>query len=72
MYTLNDFIKNLEEAKEAINSIEVKGRQNALYVIYANDKCDNMIQSLKDAIAEQVKTQEEGDINGKLDPAVSS
>lgn len=70
MYTLNELIKNLEEAKEAINSIEVKGRQNAIYVVYANDKCENMIKSLKDFIAEQIENKE-GDIDGKSNSAIA-
>lgn len=59
MYTLNDLIQNVEDVKNAVNSIEVKGRQNALLVVYAHDKCVEILKSIKDFL------NKEGETDGK-------
>ena len=59
MYTLNDLMQNIEDVKNAVNSIEVKGRQNSVLVVYANDKCVEILNSIKDFL------NKEGEMDGK-------
>lgn len=53
MKTLYDFGIEVQNIREAIDSLEVKGVKNASYVVYAYNKCNSIIQAINDVIAQQ-------------------
>lgn len=54
MKTLYDFGIEVQNIREAIDSLEVKGAKNASYVVYAYNKCNDIIQAINDVISQQV------------------
>lgn len=57
MKTIYDLGMEITKLREAFNSIEVKGEQNASYVLYGIKKCNEIIQVLNN-VAEQEKERE--------------
>lgn len=49
----------VREIREAANSIEVKGRQNAAYIVYINHQCDVLIGNFNE-MAENVSAENSG------------
>ena len=54
MISPNEIVSEIRNIKEAINRIEIKGEQNANYVLFSCQKCDMLI----DAINEVIKTRQ--------------
>ncbi len=68
MLTLMDLGNEIMKIREAIDGVEVKGRHNASLLVYAYDKCNNLIASINEA-AQQIQngTQEGAEENGEHD-----
>ena len=54
MISPNEILNEIRSIKEAINRIEIKGEQNANYVLFSCQRCDILI----DAINEVIKTRQ--------------
>lgn len=77
MQTLYDFGMEVQKIREAINSLTVKGAENASLIAYAFNKCNDIIQAINDVIESQQNppkgqngkepTEEEGEMNGEPD-----
>lgn len=77
MMTLYDFGTEVEKIRAAIDSIEVKGIQNAKLISYAFDKCSGLIEAINEAAAmqgapsedqnEEQEARKEVDVNGEPD-----
>ena len=81
MYTLYDFGLEVQKIREAINGLTVKGSDNASLVVYAFNKCNDIIKAINDVIAKQQNSPEgqngeehsemteegEGELNGEPD-----
>ncbi len=52
MFSPNDIISELKLIKEAINMIEIRGEQNANNLLFACQKCDALIKSVEQIIAD--------------------
>lgn len=73
MKTLYDFGLEVSKIREATNSLEVKGEQNASLIVYIVQKCNDIIQAINEAskaaieqesTAENQNGSEEGDSDG--------
>lgn len=53
MQTLYDFGLEVQNIREAADSIEVKGNKNASLVVYIYNKCNDIIQAINDLIEQQ-------------------
>ena len=69
MKTLYDFGIELSNIRTALNAIEVRGQQNASLLVYACDKCNELIKELNEigrSLSEtENKEQAEGDMNAE-------
>lgn len=68
MKTLYDFGIELSNIRTALNSIEVRGQQNASLLVYAYDKCGELITELNEIAktASEMETKKaEGDVNAE-------
>lgn len=71
--TLYDFGIEITKIREAINSLEVKGEQNASLIVYAFRKCNDLITAINEISSEKNEeiqngnndTQEGGEVNGQ-------
>ncbi len=69
--TLYDFGQSITKIREAVNSMEIKGRQNSAYVVYVNHACDELIEDINEIVRKaDASTQEptmdeetDGDLN---------
>lgn len=57
MQSLYDIGKTIVQIREAVNAIEVKGQENASYVVYIHGKCNDLIETLNE-IARNAAQQE--------------
>lgn len=60
MLTLMDLANEIVKIREAVDSVEVKGRQNAAALVFAYDKCNNLISSINEAM-QQIQNGSQGD-----------
>lgn len=67
MQTLYDFGIEVQKIREAINSITVKGADNASFVVYAVNKCNDIIKAINVVIEQQEQNPPESQ-NGEDDP----
>lgn len=68
MLTLMDLGNEIMKIREAVDAVEVKGRQNASLLVYAYDKCNNLIASINEAVQQiQNGTQGGTEENGESD-----
>lgn len=63
MNTLYDLAMEIARIRDAVNAIEVKGRQNASLVTYAFDKCNGLIQMINEATKELESRNKEAEEN---------
>lgn len=66
MTTLLDFAKEVLKIMDALDHLEVKGRENAKQLVYAHDKCTEIIREIN-RIAEshgQRQENQNGDEGG--------
>lgn len=52
MTTLYDIGLEIQRIREAADNLSVKGSQNASYVVYIVNKCNDMIQAINQTMAE--------------------
>lgn len=52
MKTLYDFGIAVQKIREAANSLEIKGQENAAAVVYICNQCNEIISAINQAIAE--------------------
>ena len=57
MITLKEIVEEIKVLKDVINRIEIKGEQNANFVLFSCQKCD----SLTEAINAAIKSDEAGE-----------
>ena len=57
MITLKEILEEIKLLKDVINRIEIKGEQNANFVLYSCQKCD----ALTEAINAAIKSDEAGE-----------
>lgn len=58
MITLKEITEEIKTLKEVINRIEIKGEQNANFVLYCCQKCDALTNSINEAINNENKVGE--------------
>lgn len=46
--SLYDFGQGISKIREAVNSMEIKGRQNSAYVVFVNHQCDELIEDINE------------------------
>lgn len=61
MITLYEFGMEVERIRTAIDSLEVKGIQNAKLISYAFDRCNSLIESINEAAAQQNPSKDQND-----------
>lgn len=64
MKTLLDFGNEIIDIRDAINQIEVRGRKNAAIVVFANDKCNELVEAIN-KIASQNEIEKGSEENGE-------
>lgn len=66
MKTFYDFGIELSNIRTALNSIEVRGQQNASLLVYAYDKCGELISELNEIAKNLSETEKaEGDVSAE-------
>lgn len=50
MITYKEIVDEIKTLKDVINRIEIKGEQNANYLLFACQKCDSLMAALNEAI----------------------
>lgn len=60
MKTLYDFGMEVQKIREAVNSITVKGSDNASFVVYAVNKCNDIIKAINVVIEQQEQNPPDG------------
>ena len=50
MITNKEILEELKTLKDVINRIEIKGEQNANYVLFSCQKCDSLIGAINEVI----------------------
>lgn len=70
MRTLYDFGMEVTKIREAINSLEVKGEHNASLVVYAYNKCNDIIEAIN-AVVNQSDPGQNGEETGKEEVEVN-
>lgn len=58
MITYKELIEEIKTLKDVINRIEIKGEQNANYVLFVCQKCDSLMAALNGVIKHE---EEAGD-----------
>ena len=78
MQTLYEFGMEVTRVREAIDSIEVRGHENASLVEYAFNKCNDIIAAINSVVQQNQNGEEgardlaeEGDMNGEQDSAAT-
>ena len=79
MQTLYEFGMEVARVREAIDSIEVRGHENASLVEYAFNKCNDIIAAINSVVQQQNQNgeegardpAEEGGMNGQQDSAAA-
>lgn len=61
MASLEDAVKAILEIQNALNAVEVKGRQNAALLVYSIDRCGEVARMLSTTSSEQKNKKEETD-----------
>lgn len=68
MQTLYDFGLEVAKIREAINSLEVKGAENAAIIVYAIEKCNGLIAAINDlGKSNQSDNNQNGSEEGEID-----
>lgn len=74
MKTLYDLGVEVTKIREAVNSLEVKGEQNASLVVYAIHKCNEIIDVINAVVNQpdpgqngEDQAEEEDQVNGQPD-----
>ena len=74
MLTLQDIINEIDKIREALDNIEVRGKNNATLLCYAYGKCDEIINGLNETAMKfqnesqnepEIKIVEAGEENGE-------
>ena len=79
--TLYEFGLEIQKIREAVNSLTVKGAENASLVVYAAGKCNDLIKEINGIMENQRSCEngqngeeldEEGGIDGQPDRGTAS
>ena len=65
--SLYEFGKTIIQIREAIDSIEVKGRKNASFIVYASNNCDDLIEEINEITRNAENAAPEPTINEETD-----
>lgn len=50
MITPNEIIEELEQIKSVLNQIEIKGTDNANYLLFSYQRCNSLITAINEVI----------------------
>lgn len=64
MNTLYDIGIEIQKIREAINSMTIKGADNASYMVYAVNKCNDIIKAIN-SVGERLKQDSAAGQNGE-------
>lgn len=65
--TLYDFGQSISKIREAVNSMEIKGRQNSAYVVFVNHQCDELIEDINEIARNAETPAQEPTMNEETD-----
>lgn len=65
--SLYDFGQGISKIREAVNSMEIKGRQNSTYVVFVNHQCDELIEDLNEIVRNANATAQDPTMNEETD-----
>ncbi len=72
MQTLYDFGMEVQKIREAINGLTVKGAENASLVVYAFNKCNDIIKAINEVIDRQQNPPEGQNGNDQLEVSMKT
>ena len=58
MITPKEIVEEVKTIKDVINRVEIKGEQNANYVLFSCQKCDALISAINEVIDSKSKENE--------------
>lgn len=61
MIAPKEIIEEIKNLKDVLNRIEIKGEQNANYLLYSCQKCDGLIAAINEVIEDRTKAAEAGE-----------
>lgn len=68
MKTLYDFGIEVAKIREAVNSLEVKGGENASLIVYVIEKCNGLIAAINEvSMPKETDENQNGSEEGELD-----
>ncbi|MBQ8707823.1 MAG: hypothetical protein IJ523_07040 [Succinivibrionaceae bacterium] len=59
--TLYDLGMEVTKIREAVDSLEVKGKKNASLVVYAFEKCNDIIEAINAVVNQESDSSQNGD-----------
>lgn len=61
MITPKEIVDEIKQIKDVVNRIEIKGEQNANFVLYTCQKCDTLMHEINEVIEKHEKSGEAGE-----------
>lgn len=61
MIANKEIYEELRRIREAIDRVEIKGAENANYILFSCQKCDGLMEAIKQAINEETEVIEVGE-----------
>lgn len=58
MISPKEIVEDIKTIKDVINRIEIKGEQNANYVLFSCQRCDALIEAINEVIKNEDKAGE--------------
>ena len=58
MISPQEIVEEIKTIKEAVNRIEIKGEQNANYVLFSCQKCDALVAAINEVINKKTEAGE--------------
>lgn len=58
MISPKEIVEEIKMLKDVINRIEIKGEQNANYVLFSCQKCDSLVEAINEVIKKETKAGE--------------
>lgn len=61
MITPKEIVEEIKQIKDVINRIEIKGEQNANFVLFTCQRCDALMSAINEIIDDHTKSDEAGE-----------
>lgn len=61
MITPKEIVEEIKQIKDVLNRIEIKGEQNANFLLFTCQKCDTIMNAINEVIDEHEKSNEAGE-----------